>query len=102
MLDLVANDHRENVHDDLSNDEKCCSKKNITQRPSVIQSIDNQDDLKDDIDDESNAVDDEIKDPQNSWIAVTKRSILVECSNGDSTNDEEDNEGTDTNGLEVK
>jgi hypothetical protein len=58
--------------------------------------------LKDDIDDESNAVDDEIKDPQNSWIAVTKRSILVECSNGDSTNDEEDNEGTDTNGLEVK
>lgn len=64
MFDLVANDNREDVHDDLANDEKCCSKKNISQRPSIIQSVNNQNDLKNDVDNESDAVDDEIKDPQ--------------------------------------
>jgi hypothetical protein len=100
MFDLVANDNREDIHDDLANDEKCCSEKNISQRPSIIQSVNNQNDLKNDIDNESDAVDDEIKDPQHRRAGVAEGTVFIKGGDGDSADEDEDDKGTDTDGLD--
>lgn len=99
MFDLITDGDREKVHDHLPDKEKCSSEKNITQRPSVVKGIYDQYNLKDNIDEESNTIHDEIKHPQYGRVSITERSKIIKRGYGDQAYDEEHHEGANTDGL---
>ena len=47
MLDLVANTRREGVEDNLSRDEEEHAEGKVTQRPAILQRVDDKEDLHD-------------------------------------------------------
>ena len=99
MFDLITDGDREKVHDHLPDKEKCGSEKDIAQRPSVVKGIHDQYNLKDDIDEESDTIHDEIKHPQYGGVSIAERSKVIKCGYGDQAYDEEHHEGADTDGL---
>jgi hypothetical protein len=49
MLDRIANCHAERKQQDLASSVKCCTKDDITDWPSVLQSTEDEDELGDDV-----------------------------------------------------
>lgn len=54
MLDGVANRHAESEEKNLGNSEKCCTKNNVTQGPTVIKRAEDENELWHDIDHSTN------------------------------------------------
>lgn len=63
MLGIVTNGHREDIHEHLTKDEEQKAEQDITQRPSIIQRSQDKYNLRDDIGDEKDTIDDDIKHP---------------------------------------
>lgn len=70
MLDLVADEYRENIHEYLADDKKRGAEQDVSQRPAVIQRVHHKNDLGNDVDNEGCAINDKIKRPQYSLLLV--------------------------------
>ena len=58
MLDVVADRVAEDVQYDLANDEEAASEGEVAEGPSVLQGIDDEDDLHDEVHEDADGVDD--------------------------------------------
>lgn len=63
MLDGVTDGYAEREEDDLCDGEESHTEKDVANRPSVIKSSDNKDELEDDVDDDSDERPQDIDDP---------------------------------------
>ena len=64
VFDVVADDDRENVHEDLAKDEEAKAEQDVTQGPAVVERLEHKHDLGNDVDSEKDAIDDDVERPQ--------------------------------------
>ena len=63
MLNCIANRHAKREQYHLRNDEECRSKDNVANRPSVVERAEDENKLRDNVDDRTNERPEEIDNP---------------------------------------
>jgi hypothetical protein len=99
VFDGIADGDVEAVNDGLADGEKCGSKDNVANRPSVVQSADDEDELKDDINDDAKCVEDVGNDPETQGLGGCHSGYTLERGNSNKGNDKPDNERGNTEEL---
>lgn len=83
MLHILTDPLAEDVEGDLANDEEEDAKCNITQRPPVLERVDDEDDLHDDVDKQLDPVDEVQDDEQTRRVHRAQASPALECQQTD-------------------
>ena len=81
MLDRVANGDRERKEDDLRDGEERSAKHNVADRPAVLERAEDEDELRDDVDDGADQRPEDVDDPEPQWLVVFEAGEALECRN---------------------
>lgn len=95
VLDALTNVRVEDVEDKLTNDEEEDAKGNVPQRPPVLQSTHDKQDLHDQIDTDEDGVQDVEDDKEANGICGTQCSPALESGQTDEESDGEHEDGAD-------
>ena len=78
MLDGVAYGNREGEEDDLRHGEERSTKDNVANRPTVLESTEDEDELRDDVDDSADKRPKDVDDPQADRLGEVEPGNLLE------------------------
>jgi len=91
MFNSIANRHAEGEKEDLSDGEESSAENNVTDRPSVIEGTEHEDELRDDVDDNADDRPEEVDYPKSYGLIKFEAGELFECGDGDEERDAKDN-----------
>lgn len=78
MFCEITDIQREHVKDDLTDCKEANPENNVAERPTVVEGVDDEDDLEDDVDAEGGAVEDEEDNPEGYWMEGVEGANLLE------------------------
>lgn len=93
MCCAVADGVVEDIQEDLANDEKEDAKDDVSQRPAVLQRVDDQHKLQHDVDEKDNGVEEINDDKQADRFVGSQATPALECQERDGAGDDEHAEG---------
>ena len=97
MLDLVTDDHGEDIHKNLTDNEEGSAEQDIAQGPAVVKGVYDKNDLWNHVDDECDAVNDEVEHPERARRIVWEGTNVQESQDCNNTDNKEDEERADAN-----
>jgi len=83
MLNSIANRHAEGEQEDLGDGEESSAENNVTERPSVIESTEHEDELRHDVDDNADEGPEKVDYPKSYGLVKFEADELFECGDGD-------------------
>jgi hypothetical protein len=83
MLDRITYSSRERKQQDLGDSEECCSKHDITNRPSIIESAEHENELGYYVYDDADEGPEDVDYPEADGFGVGEGSEALECGDGD-------------------
>jgi hypothetical protein len=82
MLDGIADCYAESEKKDLSDCEKRRAKDNVADGPSVVESAEDENQLRDDIDHSTDQRPQDVDNPKANWVRETESCKAFECGDG--------------------
>lgn len=83
MFREITDIQREHVKDDLTDRKEANPENNVAKGPTVIEGVDDEDDLEDHVGEEGGAVEDEEHDPEGYWVEGVEGANLLEGCDGE-------------------
>ena len=83
MLDGVADGDREREEDDLRDGEERSAEHDVANRPAVLERAEDEDELRDDVDDGADERPEDVDDPQSDRLRKVEPCDLLEGGDGD-------------------
>lgn len=83
MLDSIANGDTESEQDDLRDGKECGAENDVSNRPSVLKCAEDENQLRDDVDDCADKRPQDINYPQSDRFCVFETSEVLESCDGD-------------------
>ncbi len=96
MLDSIANRHAEREQEDLGDGEESSTENDVTNRPSVIEGTEYEDELRHNVDDDADERPKDVDYPKSYRVAKFEAGELFECGDGDEKWDAKDNKASDS------
>lgn len=96
MLDGVAYGNREGEEDDLRHGEERSTKDNVANRPTVLESTEDEDELRHDVDNTANQWPEDVDYPEADWLRVVEASNLLERRNRNKERHAENDKGRES------
>jgi len=96
MLDGIAYRRTKGEQEDLCNREERRPEDNITDRPSIFQRTEHQDQLRYDVDDCANQGPEDVDDPKSKRLGIFESYKALKRRDGDEKRDSEDSKATES------
>lgn len=95
----IADPQRKGEEKDNTDGVECNAKDDISNDPSIVECTNDEDELRDNVNDDANSREDQIGHKETDGVVVLERSDVAEGSNGDKKADASDDEGAQTKEL---
>jgi len=92
VFDGIANRYAESEEQDLSTGVESSTEDDVTDGPPVLEGAEDQDELRDDVDRDTDERPDDVDDEERDWFGIVEPKELLEGGDGDEERYSEDEE----------